>query len=187
MAIEAPPIKRSASVFLDVPVDRLGERAYGLAGSGMRFLLVDRITELGAKRARGIKCVSLSDDALADHFTGWPIFPGALLLEALAQLAGAMLDEAAANNGEQTTLAMMVGVDRARFRRQVVPGDRIVLDADIEQLLTDGARVKVAASVEGEPVADAILQYVFTREAPAAFVAERAKTRALMQHGRWYK
>jgi 3-hydroxyacyl-[acyl-carrier-protein] dehydratase len=152
----------------------------------MRFLLVDKITELGADRARGIKCVSLSDDALADHFVGWPIFPGALLLEALAQLAGSMLDEAAANRGESTTLAMMVGVDRARFRKQVVPGDQITLEAAIEQQLTDGARVTVSASVAGELVGDATLLYVFAREVPAAFVAERAKTRKLMQQGRWY-
>lgn len=156
------------------------------AGVGMRYLHVDRITTMEAERACGVKCVSLSDDALADHFAGWPIYPGALVLEALAQLAGAMLDDGAARRGE-TALAMMVGVDRARFRRQVVPGDQLLLEADLEQRLEDGARVRVAASIGDERVAEAVLLYAIARDVPAAFVEERAKIRALMQHGRWYR
>jgi 3-hydroxyacyl-[acyl-carrier-protein] dehydratase len=152
----------------------------------MRYLHVDRITELEPARARGIKCVSLADDALADHFAGWPIYPGALVLEAMAQLAGAMLDEACAKTGE-AALAMLVGVDRARFRRQVVPGDQLALEAELEQRVEDGARVKVAAVVAGERVAEAVLSYAIARDVPAAFIEERAKVRALMQHGRWYR
>ena len=152
----------------------------------MRYLHVDRITTLEPDRARGVKCVSLSDDALADHFAGWPIYPGALVLEAMAQLGGAMLDDGCARAGENAT-AMLVGVDRARFRRQVVPGDQLALEADVEQRVEDGVRVRVAASVAGERVAEAVLSYVIARDVPQAFVDERAKIRAMMQHGRWYK
>lgn len=150
----------------------------------MRYLHVDRITELTPDRARGVKCVSLSDDALADHFTGWPIYPGALVLEAMAQLAGAMLDEACA---AELATAMLVGVDRARFRRQVVPGDQLALEADVEQRVEDGVRVRVAASVGGERVAEGVLSYAIARDVPKAFVEERARIRAVMQHGRWYR
>jgi 3-hydroxymyristoyl/3-hydroxydecanoyl-(acyl carrier protein) dehydratase len=152
----------------------------------MRYLHVDRITTLEPDRARGVKCVSLSDDALADHFAGWPIYPGALVLEAMAQLGGAMLDDGCARAGE-AALAMLVGVDRARFRRQVVPGDQLALEADVEQRALDGVRVRVAAMVGGERVAEAVLSYAIARDVPAAFVEERAKVRALMQHGRWYR
>lgn len=151
----------------------------------MRYLHVDRITVLEATRARGVKCVSLADDALADHFTGWPIYPGALVLEAMAQLAGAMLDEAAAA-ADDAALAMLVGVDRARFRRQVVPGDQLALAADLEQRVDDGARVQVSATIGDARVAEAVLSYAIARDVPAAFVAERARVRRLMQHGRWY-
>ncbi len=127
----------------------------------MRYLHVDRITELAPDRARGVKCVSLADDAFADHFAGWPIYPGALVLEAMAQLAGAMLDDAS--------------------------GDQLALEADVEQRVEDGVRVRVSAAVGSERVAEAVLSYVTARDVPRAFVDERARVRALMQHGRWYR
>src|SRR5262245_39594579 len=101
----------------------------------MRYLMIDRITAMEPPaRARAVKCVSLADDAFADHFVGWPIYPGALLVEAMAQLGGALLDETLARDGTRA-LAMMVGIDRARLRRQVVPGDQLELVADLEQRL----------------------------------------------------
>lgn len=152
----------------------------------MRYLHVDRITAMEPDRACGVKCVALSDDALTDHFTGWPIYPGALLLEAMAQLAGAMLDDDTARNGVNA-LSVLVGVDRLRLRRQVVPGDKILLEADLEKRLEDGARVRVSASIDDVRVAEGMLLYAITRDMPPAFVEERARIRALMQHGRWYR
>jgi 3-hydroxyacyl-[acyl-carrier-protein] dehydratase len=152
----------------------------------MRYLHVDRITSLEPDRACGVKCVTLSDDALTEHFTGWPIYPGALLLEAMAQLAGAMLDEEGARN-DGNALAVFVGVDRLRLRRQVVPGDRLALEARLEKRLEDGARVQVSATSDDAPVADGLLLFAISRDMPPAFVAERARIRALMQHGRWYR
>lgn len=152
----------------------------------MRYLHVDRITALEPERACGVKCVSLADDTLTDHFAGWPIYPGALLLEGMAQLAGAMLDEHYAQTGVNA-LAMLVGVDQLRIRRQVVPGDRVTLEASLEQRLEDGARVRVSASLDEARVADGVVLYAITRDLPPAFVAERARIRALMQRGRWYR
>lgn len=158
--------------------------AEGLAG--MRYLHVDRITVLEPDRACGVKCVSLSDDALTDHFPGWPIYPGALVLEAMAQLAGAMLDDGAARSGVNA-LVVLVGVDRLRLRRQVVPGDQLLLAADLEKQLEDGARVRVSAAIGDARVAEALLLFAITRDMPPAFVEERARIRALMQHGRWHR
>lgn len=152
----------------------------------MRYLHVDRITAMEPDRASGVKCVSLSDDALVDHFTGWPIYPGALLLESMAQLAGAMLDEDTTRNGVNA-LSVLVGVDRLRLRRQVVPGDRIILEAELEKRLEDGATVRVSALIDGARAAEGALLYAITRDMPSAFVEERARVRALMRHGRWYR
>ena len=147
----------------------------------MRFILVDRITELAASHARGVKCVSMSDDVLADHFAGWPVFPGALLVEAMAQLAGAMLD--AELDG---ALAMLTGIDRARFHKRVVPGDQLLLEATVTSKIAAGARVDVSATVGADKVAEASLQFAFAHDLPAAFVAERAKLRAMLVAGQWF-
>jgi 3-hydroxyacyl-[acyl-carrier-protein] dehydratase len=125
--------------------------------------------------------VSLADDALADHFAGWPIFPGTLLVEAMAQLAGAMLD-ADLDGG----VAMLTGIDKARFHRRVVPGDQLALEATVTTRIAAGARVEVAAAVGTERVAEAQLQFAFAHDVPATFVAERAKLRALLQRGTWF-
>jgi 3-hydroxyacyl-[acyl-carrier-protein] dehydratase len=153
----------------------------------MGFVLVDRITALEPRHARGIKCVSLSDEALTDHFPGWPIFPGTLVIESMAQLAGAMLDESCARDARPTTLSMLVGVDRARFRREIHPGDQVILEATLVQQVTDGARVDVTATVEGERAAEATLSFVLVADRPSDFVADRAKVRALLRDGRWFR
>lgn len=152
----------------------------------MRYLHVDRITAMTPDRASGVKCVSLTDDTLTEHFTGWPVYPGSLLLEGMAQLAGAMLDEDYARN-EVNALAMLVGVDQLRLRRPVAPGDRLTLEATLEQRLADGARVRVSVGLDDARVADGVLLFAITRDLPPEFVAERARVRRLMQHGRWYR
>ena len=70
----------------------------------MRYILLDRITTLQPPElARGVKCVSLSDDCMADHFPGHPIMPGALILESLAQLAGVLLEQTMRERKPTTT------------------------------------------------------------------------------------
>lgn len=118
----------------------------------MRHYWVDRIVELepGA-RAVGLKAVSLSEDVFDQHFPGNPVFPGVFLLEGLAQTAGVLL----AQTYEGERLAVMVSIERARFRSFARPGDTVRMEVEIEGNDGDVARVLGTASVADRQVAAA--------------------------------
>lgn len=117
----------------------------------MRYFLIDKVTKLvPGERARGIKCVTLTDETLHDHFPDFPILPGALLIEGAAQLAG-LLIEATVNGPEGVPRrALLVQIDKAKFKETTGPGDRIEVEARLEQRLDAAARVAIEAAVEGE-------------------------------------
>lgn len=128
----------------------------------MRYLLLDRITELAPPdRATAIKCVSLADDVFVDHFPGHPVMPGALVVEALAQLAGVLVEEAMRRQGRPDLFAVLAMIDRARFREMVRPGDRLDLSAEDARVTEDGARVRVAARLDAKVAAEAELTFAF--------------------------
>src|SRR5262245_26750153 len=107
----------------------------------MRWLLLDRVTEVvPGERARGVKCVTLTDETLADHFPDFPIFPGVLLIEAGAQLAGFLL-EATVNvdAAAPPRRALMVQVEKAKLYELVKPGDRVELEATLGSRQGDAA------------------------------------------------
>ena len=116
----------------------------------MRYVLLDRITKLDPPElALGLKCVSLADDIFIDHFPGYPVMPGALILEGLAQLAGVLL-EATMRQGERRDLyALLTMIDRAKFRHRVRPGDRLELEARGLRATEDGGQVQVWARLSG--------------------------------------
>ena len=151
----------------------------------MRWVLVDRITLLDPpKRARGEKRVPIDHAVFADHFPTSPLWPGALILESLAQLAGALLDEAAREAGRGEALSLLAVVHRAKFRRAVRPGDLLALD--VETLAWDEERssVRAVASVGGEPVADAELAFAYlTGHDPALIAARRRQVAAWREGG----
>jgi 3-hydroxyacyl-[acyl-carrier-protein] dehydratase len=126
----------------------------------MRFILVDRVLELvpGA-RARAVKCVTLSEDYLADHFPGYAVMPGVLLIESLAQVGGLLAEvsakksDADAREGDLVRRAILAQVDRAKFERMVVPGDRVELVVTLEQSMEGAARVAGEATVDGDRAA----------------------------------
>jgi 3-hydroxyacyl-[acyl-carrier-protein] dehydratase len=94
------------------------------------FLLVDRIVELEVgTRAVGIKNVTINEPFFQGHFPGHPIMPGVLIIEALAQVGG--VTAALAENGVEDKVTYFVGIDKARFRRPVVPGDVLRLEMNI--------------------------------------------------------
>lgn len=127
----------------------------------MRYVLLDRITHFDPPHeARGIKCVSLSDDVFTDHFYGHPVMPGALILESLAQLGGALLEASLQAQGRDWHAILSMS-DRARFRRMVRPGDRLELEAHVLALHEDGGQIKGKAMAEGVLVAEAELGFVF--------------------------
>lgn len=128
----------------------------------MRYVLLDRITKLAPPElATAVKCVSLADDVFVDHFPGHPVMPGALILEALAQLGGVLLEGAMRQQGRNDLHALLTMVDRAKFRRMVRPGDRLELEARTLAVQEAGGQVKGLARLEGEVAAEAELTFAF--------------------------
>ena len=97
------------------------------------FLLVDRVVELEqGKSLSAIKNVSINEPFFQGHFPGQPVMPGVLILEALAQATG-LLAFAEMGDAHKTKLYMLVGIDKARFRGQVLPGDQLVLNISLKR------------------------------------------------------
>jgi beta-hydroxyacyl-ACP dehydratase FabZ len=112
------------------------------------FLLVDRILELDpGKRAVGIKNVTFNEEFFQGHFPGNPVMPGVLVLESMAQVAGVMLLGVVPE--KESKLLYLSGVDRCKFRRPVVPGDQLRIEARVLSLKTKVCKCRVTASVDG--------------------------------------
>lgn len=121
------------------------------------FLLVDRIEELEeAKRAVGLKNVSINEDFFNGHFPGYPVMPGVLIVEALAQVGAVALLSKEENKGR---LAFFAGIDNCRFKRQVVPGDTLRLEVEIVRLRGTIGKGKAVATVEGEVACEADITF----------------------------
>lgn len=127
----------------------------------MRFYLVDRIEAWHpGERAEGIKCLTMTEEYLEQHFPGWPVMPGVLLLEALAQLSGYLLGDTEAREGRRV-LAIMSMVEKAKFRKMVRPGDQVRLSSTILNRHPDAATVDCKAEVDGEPVCSAKILFTY--------------------------
>jgi len=110
-------------------------------------LLVDRLVACEPGRsARGVKCVTVGESYFQGHFPGYPVMPGVLMLEALIQLS--TLLSCASGQGAPGAVRSL---DRVRFKRQVIPGDQLVLETRME----GGGRFALTASVAGETAAEA--------------------------------
>jgi 3-hydroxyacyl-[acyl-carrier-protein] dehydratase len=125
------------------------------------FLLVDRVTELKpGEYLEAIKNVSINEPFFQGHFPVRPVMPGVLILEALAQATGLLAfktEEARGENQDKEQLYLFVGIDEARFRRQVEPGDQLHLRVDLLRVMRGIWRFKAEARVDGEVVASATL------------------------------
>ena len=150
----------------------------------MRYVLLDRIDLLEPPRATGIKCVSLSDDVFGEHFPGYPIYPGALVLESMAQLAGVLLEQCMRDQrGDDGLHAVLSMADRVRFRAQVRPGDRLLLEATVRTVSEDGGQCDVAVTSEGERVAEARLGFAFAVITDPRLLQTRADVLATWRTG----
>lgn len=123
------------------------------------FLLVDRVLEWGERRVRALKNVTHNEPFFVGHFPERPIMPGVLILEGMAQTVGLLI-----SREQPGRSGYLVGVDRARFRRPVQPGDQIVYEAELERGREGFYRARVQASVGDAPVAEAILSVAITGE-----------------------
>lgn len=118
------------------------------------FLLVDRIIEYDSgKRVVGIKNVTLNEPFFAGHFPGAPVMPGVLIVEAMAQTAGVMM--LANLPDRESKLVFFTGIDGAKFRRPVVPGDQLRLELTVLRLRPRYIKLRGEAYVDGELVAEA--------------------------------
>lgn len=96
------------------------------------FLLIDGVTEMEAgKRIVGFKNVTINEPFFQGHFPKYPVMPGVLILEALAQAAGLLTFKSVGVPPSENTMLFYAGIDNARFRRQVQPGDVLTLQAEI--------------------------------------------------------
>ncbi|APH03420.1 3-hydroxyacyl-ACP dehydratase FabZ [Bacillus weihaiensis] len=112
------------------------------------FLLVDRILELEeGKKAVGIKNVTANEDFFNGHFPEYPVMPGVLIVEALAQVGAVAMLKKEENRGR---LAFFAGIDNCRFKKQVVPGDQLRLEVEITRLRGSLGKGKAIATVDGE-------------------------------------
>jgi 3-hydroxyacyl-[acyl-carrier-protein] dehydratase len=112
-------------------------------------------------KAAAVKCVSLSEDFLRDHFPGRPVMPGVLLLEGMAQLSGTLLSETVKGETGRKVMAIMTIADKAKFRKFVFPGDTIRYGTRIISFNELGGKAKAKAHVNEELVADSVLTFVF--------------------------
>jgi 3-hydroxyacyl-[acyl-carrier-protein] dehydratase len=123
------------------------------------FLLVDRIEELEpGVRAVGVKNVTQNEPFFEGHFPDYPVMPGVLVVEAMAQVGavGVM-----AGGEHKDKLALFAGIDGVRFRRQVLPGDVLRMEVRIERLKGRVGRGRGRAEVDGERVCEAQLMFAF--------------------------
>ena len=146
-----PPIPRPVIAPLDI------RRIQQILPHRYPFLLVDRILELEEdKRAVGIKNVTANEHFFVGHFPGHPVMPGVLLIEAMAQVAGVLMLSKSDNEGK---LAYILGIDNAKFRKTVVPGDQLRFEVEVKRLKGKTGKVQTYAYVEGKVVAEAELTF----------------------------
>lgn len=117
----------------------------------MRYFLLDKVTELvPGERARGLKNVTLTDEVLHDHFPDLPVLPGALVIEAGAQLGGFLLEMTVNQADLPPKRAVLVQIQQAKFYKPAEPGDQIELVATLGSTLETAAQVRIEASIGGE-------------------------------------
>jgi beta-hydroxyacyl-ACP dehydratase FabZ len=117
------------------------------------FLLVDRIVEMEPERIVGIKNVTANEPFFQGHFPHFPVMPGVLIVEAMAQTAGVLVLKSIPDR--ESKLVLLVSVDSARFRRPVVPGDVLRMEMTLLKKKATVAKMAGKATVDGQLVAEA--------------------------------
>jgi len=123
------------------------------------FLLVDRVLELEeGKRAVAIKNVTINEEFFNGHFPNYPVMPGVLIIEALAQVSAIIMLTKEGNEGR---LGLLAGIDQCRFKKQVKPGDQLRLEVEITRLKGAIGKGRGMATVDGELVCETELIFAF--------------------------
>ncbi len=138
---------------MDLPLDIEGIKK--ILPHRYPFLLVDRVTACdGSKTIQGYKCVTGNESFFQGHFPGNPVMPGVLVIEAMAQLGAVLLMQRFVG---QNVYAYFAGIEKARFKKTVVPGDRLDLDVLVVRDRGSFAVIEGRASVDGQLACEATL------------------------------
>jgi 3-hydroxyacyl-[acyl-carrier-protein] dehydratase len=146
-AIEAPA---AAKITLDInDIQRLLPHRFP-------FLLIDRIIDLERKkRIVAIKNVTINEPFFAGHFPGAPVMPGVLIVEAMAQAGGVLLFTEVEDR--ESKLVLFTGIERAKFRRKVIPGDQLRIEVDVRVWRGNAGRMEGTAYVGDQRAAEALV------------------------------
>ncbi len=138
------------------------------------FLLIDRVIEMERKtRIVALKNVSINEPHFAGHFPDYPIMPGVLMVEAIAQTGGALLLTEISDRDEK--LMVFTGIENAKFKRPVVPGDQLRIEVTVMNWRSRAVKMQGRITVEGREVCEAIVMcMVVPRVRKAAAAAEPA-------------
>lgn len=129
------------------------------------MLLVDRVVQIdGDRRALGIKNVTVNEPFFQGHYPRQPIMPGVLIIEAMAQLGGILMSQKLEHTGK---VAVLLSLDKVKFRRPVTPGDQLVLEALAERVKARTGQTRCRATVGGELVAEANIRFMLVDAEPA--------------------
>jgi 3-hydroxyacyl-[acyl-carrier-protein] dehydratase len=121
------------------------------------FLLIDRVTEHKHRESiTGYKMVTMNEPFFLGHFPGRPIMPGVLQVEALAQLGGVLIKHLPEGQGK---LAVFSGIDKVRFRRMVVPGDKLELHCELIKMRAPIGKAYCRGSVDGETTVEGEMMF----------------------------
>jgi 3-hydroxyacyl-[acyl-carrier-protein] dehydratase len=121
------------------------------------FLLVDRVLECDGKRIKAVKNVTVNEPFFQGHFPGYPVMPGVLVIEAMAQVSAILAYVTRGERHDAKSLLFFAGIDDARFKRPVFPGDQLLLEAVELNVVRSVFKFAAKASVDGELVAEAQL------------------------------
>ncbi len=133
------------------------------------MLLVDRIIELEPDRIVGIKNVTVNEPFFAGHFPEFPVMPGVLIIEAMAQVAGVLVLK---DLGDRQKVVFLASIDQAKFRRPVVPGDQLRIEMKVAKRKATVAKMFGQATVDGVVVAEAEVMCKLGERVPAASSAD---------------
>src|ERR1019366_7773933 len=124
------------------------------------FLLVDRIVEMDPpQRIVGLKNVTMNEHFFQGHFPGAPVMPGVLILEAMAQVAGVMIYHDMSEEERGKKLIYFTGVENAKFRRPVVPGDQLRIEVELLHRRSNFGKGQGVATVEGKLASEATIMF----------------------------